>query len=168
MLDSADQLRTTTLSAFGASHFWLTKRSDGRSKNWMMAWYDWSSRTVRLVSSRTESRPKAEAALREFAEQNEHLVLARRASRKKGEQHVYFFGTPDAIKIGVALDVARRLKGIQAHHYHPLQVLATCPGGVRLEREYHARFAAYRLRGEWFERCPAILAEIERLSADAA
>lgn len=32
------------------------------------------------------------------------------------------------------------------------------------ERDYHARFAAHRLRGEWFAPHPDILAEIEHLN----
>jgi hypothetical protein len=37
-------------------------------------------------------------------------------------------------------------------------------GGLHVELEYHQRFRAHHLRGEWFERCPEIEAEIERLN----
>jgi hypothetical protein len=35
---------------------------------------------------------------------------------------------------------------------------------VAREKMYHRRFAHRRLHGEWFERCPEIEAEIERLN----
>nr|WP_144036753.1 GIY-YIG nuclease family protein [Sphingopyxis witflariensis] len=45
-----------------------------------------------------------------------------------------------------------------------LSVLASGWGTLKDERILHDRFAAHRLHGEWFERHPDILAEVERLS----
>ena len=70
-------------------------------------------------------------------------------------QDVYFIqaGGPDGpIKIGISYEVARRLYSLQRSNPLPLKLLATVPGGARLERELHERFAAQRLHGEWF-RC---------------
>ncbi len=49
----------------------------------------------------------------------------------------------------------------------PLRILAKTEGSRTQERAYHARFAAIRLHGEWFERTPEIEAEIERLKLAA-
>lgn len=79
----------------------------------------------------------------------------------------YFIGGDiGAIKIGRSINLALRLKDIQACSPIPIRVLATRPGGKR-ERLYHALFAAHRLHGEWFARCPEIEAEIARLATPA-
>jgi hypothetical protein len=81
-------------------------------------------------------------------------------------QKVYFIGAADGpIKIGRAFVPEQRLKDIQCGYPYPLSVLATVKGGAGLERAYHERYAAHRLNGEWFDRAPEILAEIERLQS---
>jgi len=78
---------------------------------------------------------------------------------------VYFVGAKDGpIKIGVANNAVNRLKSLQAASPATLSILAQTVGGQPREREYHRQFAAHRLHGEWFERHPDILAEIDRLS----
>lgn len=55
------------------------------------------------------------------------------------------------VKIGVTgRDVAERVNALQEGNADPLTLLATMSGGWPLEAELHARFAHYRLRGEWF------------------
>lgn len=77
---------------------------------------------------------------------------------------VYFIASESGpIKIGKANNPEGRLKSLQTGHHERLSILATCEGGGEREREYHRRFAAFRLTGEWFTRCPEIEAEIERL-----
>lgn len=81
-------------------------------------------------------------------------------------QQVYFIGAASGpIKIGIAAHPLSRLSGLQTGHHEKLELLATCAGGQPQERDYHKRFADHRLSGEWFERCPEIEAEIERLRA---
>lgn len=70
-------------------------------------------------------------------------------------QDVYFIRNTQNgnVKIGIAADVNRRLKQLQGG-YAPgtLIVIGVIPqGGIEVERELHARFAQYRLHGEWFE-----------------
>jgi hypothetical protein len=79
---------------------------------------------------------------------------------------VYFIGAGDngPIKIGIAASPPQRLASLQVGHWLKLSILATVDGGRPAERAYHNRFAAYRLHGEWFDRHPDILAEIDRLS----
>lgn len=98
-----------------------------------------------------------------------HVAAALAKSASHAEtlcfQSVYFIGAEDGpVKIGRAFVPEQRLKEIQCGYPYPLKVLATIKGGRGLERAYHERFAAHRLNGEWFERHPDILAEIERLS----
>lgn len=88
-------------------------------------------------------------------------------SLKPDERVVYFIASEAGqIKIGIANDPEKRIRTLQTSHPAKLSILATCPGGQAKEREYHQRFAAHRLHGEWFERHPDILEEIERLSED--
>jgi hypothetical protein len=88
--------------------------------------------------------------------------------RKQNAQLAYFIGAPSGpVKIGIAVCPGERLKTLQTSHHERLELLATCQGGQPKERAYHQQFAAYRLHGEWFERCPEIEAEIARLNSDA-
>lgn len=66
---------------------------------------------------------------------------------------VYFIQSPDGgpIKIGHTLHPLLRLKQIQAHSPVPVAIKAAMSGTPKLEKEYHARFKALRLHGEWFE-----------------
>jgi hypothetical protein len=66
---------------------------------------------------------------------------------------VYFIQAVNGgpIKIGTAIDPKKRLASLQLSCPFRLKILATRPGGERLERSLHRRFAAYRLHGEWFE-----------------
>jgi hypothetical protein len=81
-------------------------------------------------------------------------------------ESVYFIGWEGGpVKIGVSRSPVVRLYEAQTFCPYPLKVFAVCNGGPVQERIYHKRFAARRLNGEWFERCPEIEAEIARLNA---
>lgn len=80
--------------------------------------------------------------------------------------YVYFVGAEEGlIKIGFATKVKDRLASLQTGSPVRLMVLATRPGCITQETAYHQQFAAYRVHGEWFERSPAIMSEIESLNA---
>ena len=83
---------------------------------------------------------------------------------------VYFVsGAGGAVKIGfTTLEVRKRISQFAVGSPVALVVLATVEGTMRLEAEYHRRFAAHRLQGEWFSPHPDILAEIDRLTTPAA
>lgn len=79
---------------------------------------------------------------------------------------IYFVGPQTGpIKIGFATRLDFRMRDLRKANAYPLHVWAQVEGPVKLEREYHKRFAAHRLHGEWFERCPAIESEIDRINA---
>lgn len=81
----------------------------------------------------------------------------------------YFIGADTGpIKIGYSVCVQSRLSAMQSGSPMVLRVLATAPGGPAREAAYHQQFRDSRLHGEWFERTPDILAEIERLKGAAA
>lgn len=82
---------------------------------------------------------------------------------------LYFIGSDSGpIKIGISGCVEKRLKQLQTSNPYPLKLLAVVKSAGLEESAYHERFAAHRLHGEWFERCPAILTEIARLNGEAA
>jgi hypothetical protein len=66
---------------------------------------------------------------------------------------VYFVqaGKAGPIKIGSSCDVERRLKSMQSHNHRKLRLIGQFKSvGYFSERDTHRRFAAARIRGEWF------------------
>ncbi|WP_435844243.1 GIY-YIG nuclease family protein [Streptomyces griseoluteus] len=57
-----------------------------------------------------------------------------------------------AVKIGTSADPEGRLRSLQTGQPVELSLLWTCDGDY--ERALHARFAEYRIRGEWFDLTP--------------
>ena len=74
-----------------------------------------------------------------------------KAPRPKREQFVYFIECAGLIKIGVSVNPETRLASIQTANGHTARLLATVPGGTRLERQLHEKFKASRVGGEWFK-----------------
>lgn len=82
---------------------------------------------------------------------------------------VYFVGGDRGlVKIGHTTMPVCRIAAMQACSPVTLRFLAVTPGGAVLEQQYHRRFAAHRLHGEWFERAPKIEAEIAALNGGMA
>lgn len=78
---------------------------------------------------------------------------------------IYFIGSEAGpIKIGVTENLKFRLQALRLSSPVALTVLASKSAHRNAERQYHKRFAAHRLHGEWFAPHPDILAEIERLT----
>jgi hypothetical protein len=64
---------------------------------------------------------------------------------------VYVLGFDHYVKIGFSRDFRRRRQALQEGLPRALDTYLIIPGGsFQTERELHARFAKYRLRGEWF------------------
>lgn len=86
--------------------------------------------------------------------------------RHAAVNYVYFIGDGVGhVKIGVATDIDSRLRVLQCGNAHALTVLTIEEGGYDLERAYHARFAAHRVRSsnEWFFMVPEIEDWIDHL-----
>ncbi len=70
---------------------------------------------------------------------------------------VYFLraGNRGAIKIGMAIDVEKRVLELQTGNAFKLNVIAKIPcdnreQALHIEQQLHKRFAKQRIRGEWF------------------
>ena len=65
---------------------------------------------------------------------------------------VYFLraGKTGPIKIGYTKGFAPALPQMQRGNHEPLVILSVIDGDMSKEKEFHRRFAAWRLRGEWF------------------
>jgi hypothetical protein len=82
---------------------------------------------------------------------------------------VYFITARDVgmVKIGCAYDPLSRLRDIQVCCPVELKIEAVMKGFYQEEREFHARFAEHRVRGEWFRITPdieSIMAELDHAS----
>ena len=71
---------------------------------------------------------------------------------KPGDKLVYVIEAVglNVVKIGVSNDIAKRLSMLQVGCPASLRLVLTIQGDETLEQELHARFAKYRVRGEWF------------------
>jgi hypothetical protein len=75
---------------------------------------------------------------------------------------IYVAGFDRFVKIGfTGQSVAERIRTLSTGSPLPITVHFTLPGSVLDERALHDRFAAYRLRGEWFELRGEVLAWVE-------
>jgi hypothetical protein len=82
---------------------------------------------------------------------------------------VYFIGGESGlVKIGWSGRPKERLASLKTASPVRLAILAQVRGPYAMETEYHRRFASHRRHGEWFERHPDILTEIERLQEQAS
>lgn len=64
-------------------------------------------------------------------------------------------GKKKAIKIGIAIDVERRMKELQIGNYLPLTLLASLScehrtHALQMEAKFHRLFNNQRIREEWF------------------
>ncbi|MGY1579162.1 GIY-YIG nuclease family protein [Streptomyces sp. MN13] len=77
-----------------------------------------------------------------------------------GTSWVYFMRRERLIKIGTSTDVLRRAKTLNA------TVLVKCLGSYSEEQQLHAKFAAHRRHGEWFEPVPELMRLINAIRAE--
>jgi hypothetical protein len=82
--------------------------------------------------------------------------------KRDKSRRVYFIQPTGGglIKIGMSSNPRERLNLLQTGCPVELRILGTLPGGQPLELELHQRFAAHRVRGEWFEPVPELLAVV--------
>lgn len=84
--------------------------------------------------------------------------------------HVYFIRRSDGegpIKIGSTRFLDQRLGSLMAWSPEPLRVLATIPGDVRRERQFHSMLASFRLHYEWFAPATEVLEVVEQVQRGA-
>lgn len=64
---------------------------------------------------------------------------------------LYFIQTASGpVKIGRAIDAAKRLKGLQSGNPERLEVISVLTGRGYEERVWHHAFCVERIKGEWF------------------
>ena len=78
---------------------------------------------------------------------------------------VYFLEAGELIKIGFSRNLKNRLRTLQDALPYEGVLLHTIIGTERMEAFLHARFAADRVRGEWFKRSAKLLEYIDLLKA---
>lgn len=119
----------------------------------------------RLASDLDVSPATITRWLKELGEAGKLEPFAETWLTNPDEGQVYFIqaegGGP--IKIGKAVDPWQRLSQLQTGYHEPLKILAVMPGGLHAEKELHQKFAAYRVKGEWFLASDEILEFIRRL-----
>lgn len=71
---------------------------------------------------------------------------------------VYFLASETHIKIGFTTKaVPKRVYPIRQNHYQDLELMGVITSvPMYLEKSIHRKFAAFRLKGEWFKRVPEI------------
>lgn len=76
---------------------------------------------------------------------------------------VYFLRGVDTgrIKIGTAMEPAKRLASLQTGCSERLEIVATVAGDASLERRLHERFKQSRMHGEWFHPTTELVAFID-------
>lgn len=68
----------------------------------------------------------------------------------------------ERIKIGRSTDVEGRMRCLGACQPSPVRCLAVILGGKEEELRLHRLFAAHRVAGEWFVKCPEIMRIVRR------
>lgn len=92
---------------------------------------------------------------------------------KRGVCFVYFIENPDsqAIKIGVAKNVEKRLRSLQTASPAQLSLLRVIQtdsqkAARELEQSLYQRFQHLQLSGEWFQREPELLSYMDTVEGD--
>jgi hypothetical protein len=84
---------------------------------------------------------------------------------RKARQQVYVIGNGSYVKIGISANPAKRLSEMQTGspmELRPFWLIGTADAS-RLEAALHARYAAHRTRGEWYDAAP-VLADLASLA----
>lgn len=79
--------------------------------------------------------------------------------------YIYFARQGAAIKIGRAVNIVNRLAQLNVGATEPIEMLAVVPAHQSVETLLHRHFKPMRIRGEWFQPHPELLAAIERVRA---
>lgn len=132
----------------------LYKRGDvwwaqARGKRISTHCYDVSAAT--LWAARFELRETILSFLRadsELAAEVQAELDSDKARKRKG--FVYAFRIGERVKIGFSTSPRKRFRHVQTHCPETLELVGYARGSRSTETELHARFAAARLSGEWF------------------
>ncbi|MGN6769773.1 MAG: GIY-YIG nuclease family protein [Rhizobiaceae bacterium] len=82
--------------------------------------------------------------------------------RRAPAGYVYFLRAGDEVKIGFSTNLRQRLEKLRNGNAFPVFVCRYVEGTMATERQFHKRFAEYRLRGEWFDLRGSLARFLER------
>lgn len=105
-----------------------------------------------IATAINERKDREHAELEKAMEQSSPRPAPKR--KHFDERWVYAISTdenPDFIKIGVATDIAKRVKSLQLGSATTLELRWSVRGGYPLERHLHAQFDENRTHSEWFD-----------------
>jgi hypothetical protein len=81
--------------------------------------------------------------------------------------YVYFIACTETLRVKIGFTSGSpyvRLKALQTGAPADLVLMACVPGTVETEQHYHRKYAAQRVRGEWFEGSPELLEELSMIT----
>lgn len=96
--------------------------------------------------------------------QYEHALQVTRDELAHMEKVAVYFVQAEwskEIKIGFSTQVGSRISILRSVHFQNMTLLGWIPGGPRVEREMHAKFARWAVGGEWFTPALELLTFIE-------
>lgn len=100
-----------------------------------------------------DQRDLAVVAIHEYSNgtyQPERPKGPTRTFKSEPRKGVYVIGFGPYVKIGITLNIEERMAQLQTPE--PVELYGLLDGWLREERDLHKRFAALRLRGEWFKK----------------
>ena len=163
--------------------WWKTRQLDRRPALPITAWMAYAlalappeqDTVIRAIQNNAFSHPLRLAFIAWHQAQRR---AAQRPLRGQPRQTVQLYAQPGVYvltdgryyKIGQSANVQARVQGLNTAH--PIDLIVHCvfwtDQPVQLEQDLHTRFAARRLRREWFALKPADLAALARLHMQAS
>ncbi len=142
---------------------WVCQHHCNRAETWVIG-----TTRAQLEKIETERQRLSQLATRldRAVERRMRDRLDDQARQLRAQCVVYFVRRGDGlVKIGTSRVLQHRLTSLAAEH-GPLELLGQCPGSYETEREWHERFAACRIEGEWFRPSPDLRRAIRRASRE--
>ena len=119
---------------------------------------------MRAAEKRVDELRDAAHAIRDAMAELSEVDARLRESSVEPHGFIYLIGHHNAVKIGWSQKhpvAGGRLSGLQVGTPERLELIGLVVGPYTLEAELQGRFAAHRIRGEWFTRHEEILAYFE-------
>ncbi len=76
--------------------------------------------------------------------------------------NIYFAQCGNQIKVGIAINVRKRLSGLQVASPLPITLLGSIAGDRHVEKTLHEQLRGFHVRGEWFRDCQEVRDIIKR------
>ena len=131
-----------------------------RGRKYYVTYYEGAKQREKVVSTLLQEAIREKVRL--IGEVSERENGQPQNENKNGD-YVYFFETQGMIKIGVSLNVPKRLKRVEAWTPFEIKMLGNINGGYPLEKQIHRKFKHLRVKGEWFKSDDHLLKFIEEI-----